>query len=117
MPSLNPEYGKTPGQEGLLKKHKEIYTAFDENLFIMNLIYAVSMITECAKAHNVKIIFATWCGETLYTLDKIGAQNCRNLISFITLISRVPISIKLNCPILLNRIKIAISCFKFQGGF
>jgi hypothetical protein len=75
MPSLNPEYGKIPGQEGLLKKHKEIYTAFDENLFIMNLIYAVSMITECAKAHNVKIIFATWCGETLYTLDKIGAQN------------------------------------------
>lgn len=75
MPHLNPEYGRRKGEEGLPKKHKEIYTAFDNNLFIMNLIYAVSMITECAKAYNVNIVFATWCAETLYTLDKINAPN------------------------------------------
>tara|TARA_R110000851_G_scaffold267203_1_gene419654 strand:- start:5362 stop:6303 length:942 start_codon:yes stop_codon:yes gene_type:complete len=75
MPNLNPEYGQRHGEEGLPKKHKEIYIAFDDNLFIMNLIYAVSMITECAKAHNVKIVFATWDAETLYTLDKINAPN------------------------------------------
>jgi len=75
LPAINPEYGTRHGEEGLLKKHKEIYTAFDDNLFIMNLIYAVSMITESARANNVKIVFATWCAETLYTLDKINAPN------------------------------------------
>ena len=75
LPHLNPEYGRRKGEEGLPKKHKEIYTAYDNNLFIMNLIYAVSMITECAKAYNVNIVFSTWCAETLYTLDKINAPN------------------------------------------
>jgi hypothetical protein len=44
-------------------------------MFIMNLIYAVSMITVSAKALNVIIVFSSWCGETLYTLGKINAPN------------------------------------------
>ena len=57
------------------KLWKSLYSTFDDNMFIMNLIYAVSMITESAKANNVKIVFSSWCTETLYTLDKINAPN------------------------------------------
>ena len=53
------------------KKWKDIYATYDNSMFIMNLIYAVSMITESAKAHNVKIVFSSWCGETLYTLHTL----------------------------------------------
>ena len=70
LPWKNPNFSKS--QE---KKWTDIYATYDNSMFIMNLIYAVSMITESAKAHNVKIVFSSWCGETLYTLGKINAPN------------------------------------------
>ena len=70
LPNFPP--GASPSLD---KANKSLYGALDDNMFIMSLIYAVSMITESAKVHNVKIVFATWDPETLYTLGKIGAPN------------------------------------------
>ena len=70
LPWKNPQFTIT--QE---KKWKDIYATYDNSMFIMNLIYAVSIITESAKANKVKIVFASWDPETLYTLGKINAPN------------------------------------------
>ena len=70
LPWKNPNFSKS--QE---KKWTDIYATYDNSMFIMNLIYAVSMITESAKANKVRIVFASWDPETLYTLGKINAPN------------------------------------------
>lgn len=70
LPWKNPQFNKS--QE---KKWTDIYATYDNSMFIMNLIYAVSIITESAKANKVRIVFASWDMETLYTLDKINAPN------------------------------------------
>ena len=70
LPWKNPQFTIT--QE---KKWKDIYATYDNSMFIMNLIYAVSIITESAKANKVRIVFASWDPETLYTLGKINAPN------------------------------------------
>ena len=70
LPWKNPQFTKS--QE---KKWTDIYATYDNSMFIMNLIYAVSIITESAKANKVRIVFASWDPETLYTLGKINAPN------------------------------------------
>ena len=70
LPWKNPNFSKS--QE---KKWTDIYATYDNSMFIMNLIYAVSIITESAKANKVRIVFASWDPETLYTLGKINAPN------------------------------------------
>ena len=70
LPNMNMHIDKP-----LAKRWKTFYKTYDSNNFILNLIYAVSLITESARANNVKFVFATWCPETLYTLHKIGTPN------------------------------------------
>ena len=72
----NEHFGKAiTNDKTLAERWKTFYKTYDSNNFILNLIYAVSLITESARANNVKLVFATWCPETLYTLHKIGTIN------------------------------------------
>lgn len=55
--------------------HKKVYKTFDDNFVGLQLLQAVTMILESAKANNTKVFFCTWDMFVLYLLGNFNIPN------------------------------------------